>query len=299
MAAFDGLILNLDTFALSERALGFEVTELRRPYVRVEVYPGGTETNFGRAVRRQAALTPATPTEDANTPAASEPDDTGELPRLRFDQVRIVDADIDILDQSQGESVEHRLSPLNLTLYQFATYHDRSDKYQISIDLGKGQIINWRGVINMVSRQSKGSLSLENLQLADLAPYLKPYTDYRIQDGRLSFQFHYDVSVGAKEALSLSVSEGALKTEQLAVALGEGSPFVELASLDLKGAQFNLAKHEAGLERIALDGLKITVARDSEGAFRFCPRTTTCEWRRFRKRSGARRERTGNGTSKY
>ena len=203
--------------------------------------PGGTETNFGRAVRRQAALTPATPTEDANTPAASEPDDTGELPRLRFDQVRIVDADIDILDQSQGESVEHRLSPLNLTLVSVATYHDRSDKYQISIDLGKGQIINWRGVIQ------HGFASVErvvvalktcNWQICSL-----PQTLYGLSypGRRLSFQFHYDVSVGAKEALSLRCQWGCFENWTTCRGIGRGSPFVELASLDLKGAQFNLA----------------------------------------------------------
>lgn len=285
VAAFDSLILNVDTFALTEMALGFEVTELRRPYVLVEVYPGGKETNFGRAVRRQAAAndsgatTTSSPSEAGDASSTSEGDEGGsdnssdELPRLRFDKIRIADADIEILDESQGERVEHRLSPLNLTLFQFATYHDRADRYQISIDFGHDQILSWKGVINMVSRQSKGTLALDNLQLARLTPYIKPYTDYRIPGGTLSFEFHYDIGVGANEALALDLSNASLKTEGLAVALGEAAPFVELSQLEMTGGMFNLGERLGGLDRVALEGLHLSARRDPQGQLAFLPPT--------------------------
>jgi hypothetical protein len=301
---FEALTINIDTGAAFDRALGFELTELRHPYLLVEVYEGGTETNFGRAVRAAAAkktAAEAVSNADENVAAGNSapgdssiaageassgdsaageasPGNEASLPRLRFDNVSIVDAEIDIQDASQGERVDHRLSPLNFSLLEFTTYANKDDEYRVTIDLGNQQSIRWQGVINMVTRYSKGELELSDLSLVSLQPYIKPYTDYRVSDGFLTTSMKYELSfVG--DTPSFVMTDGQLTLRQLAAAVGgsDQGNFATLESLAVSEVAFDLLKKDARVGNVAVDALYFKAHRDSTGQFNFLSKAPATE----------------------
>jgi hypothetical protein len=259
VVAFDRLMLDMNFFQLVRGIAGFEAIQLDEPYVRVDLLEDYS-VNFARDWQ---AANPG-PAEPA--PEASQSDDAAAPPRLYFGKIELNGGEMLFRDFTQADMAEFRITPMDLTLSDLATWRreGQDSDYSLLAALGS-QTIEWQGDLSVAPFYSNGTLKVSSVGYETLAHFLAPFFPYDLRGGSVTLSSDYEIQAG--DGFFLETANGQLQLENLAVALDEQSEQARLtnAELSVDAVRFDLNGREIRIGQVSLDKLDVAVARSANG----------------------------------
>ncbi|MEC7377882.1 MAG: DUF748 domain-containing protein, partial [Pseudomonadota bacterium] len=253
---FDRLLLDLDFFQLVRGIVGFERIALDEPFIRLDLLEDYS-VNFARDWQR------------ANPEPADEPQpetEAGDPPRLYFGGIDVNGGELLFRDFTQAQMAEFRITPLDLTLSDLATWRREGEESDYSLQAALGsQSIEWQGDLSVSPLYSTGSLRISSVDYQTLAHFLAPWLPYDLRGGSVSLSSDYAIQAG--EVFRLETSNGELTLDNLAIALSPDAEETRLSNgaLKLDRMEFDLNAREFRVGQIALKDLDLAVARGADG----------------------------------
>ncbi len=257
--SFERLALDLNLVQLVSGTVGFEAIELQEPFVRLDLLEDYS-VNFVRDWQR-------------NNPAPDQPADLGEtddasaLPRLYFGQISLTGGELLFRDFSKAEPAEFRISPLDLSLNDLASWPRDEPVSDDSLQAAFGdETIDWQGDLSLAPLYSKGSVKVSGIGFKTLEHFLAPYLPYDLRGGKVSLSSDYELQIGQR--FLLVTRNGSLSLDELAIAIDEDSEEAELTSgtMGVDEIGFDLNTLEAEVGQVSLEGLQLAVTRGQSGA---------------------------------
>lgn len=261
VVGFDGLFVNLGFFQLFRGIVSFQEIRLQEPFIRVDLLEDYS-INFARDW--QAAHP------DSQEPAESGADggdkDTAP-PKLFFEQLAIDGGELLFRDFSQAEPAEFRITPLDLSLNELATWprEEGDSNYYLLAAIGT-QTVEWQGDLSVTPLYSRGNLRVADISYQTLEHFLAPYLPYDLRGGSVTVRSDYELQAG--EAFYLATENGELSLSDLAVALDTESEAARLTTgrIGVDQIGFDLTGREARVGQVTVDNLDLAVARDAGGS---------------------------------
>ncbi len=259
VVGFERLYINLSFFELVRGVIGFEAIELDEPFIRLDLLEDYS-VNFARDFQAAGAR--------ENNRAAEQPGPEKDqpLPSLYFEQFIVRGGELLFRDFTQPGMTEFRVTPLDLSLTDLATWQrdDRSSDYHLQAALGE-QTLEWQGDLSVTPLYSSGSLAITGVDHKTLGHFLAPYLPYDLRSGKLTLRSDYELQSG--EVLYLSTHGGHLSVENLAVAPNtqSGQPRLTTANIVIDDIGFDLNAREASVGQITLEQPDVALARNKAG----------------------------------
>ncbi|MGO1692792.1 MAG: DUF748 domain-containing protein [Marinobacter sp.] len=259
VVGFDRLYINLNFFELFRGVVGFEAIELEEPFIRLDLLED-YRVNFARDFQTASA-------EKRNPPIEqTEPEEDQAPPSLYFQQFTVNGGELLFRDFTQPEMAEFRITPLDLTLNDLATWQrdDQNSDYHLQAALGN-QTIEWQGRLSVTPLYSNGSLAISGVDHKTLGHFLAPYLPYDFRGGKVTVRSDYELQFS--DTLFLSTSKGQVSVQDLAVALDKQSeqPRLSTAAIAVEDIGFDLNTLEATVGPISLEKPDIALARNKTG----------------------------------
>jgi hypothetical protein len=247
LLAFGELFVDFEAASLFKWAYTFETIRLTAPDARLELRPDGS-------LNWTALIESLKSKED-------EPDKP--LPRLLIRRAVLEKGRVGVADRKVG--FETALNPLDLSLTELSTLPDDKGAYTLAATTQPGARIRWKGDVTLKPIQATGELSVDQVTLAKLWPYLQGKLHMAPPEGKAALALAYRVGYADKK-LSLALDKLGLNLEGL-VLKGEkaAEPAVTLDHLVLSGGRFDLDKRQLDISEIALSGGKVALNRDKVG----------------------------------
>jgi hypothetical protein len=185
------------------------------------------------------------------------------LPRVIIGRFALEQGKLDMHDRRAGYT--NHFFPIDFELTNFSTLADQNDAYTFSADSTRGGKLRWRGEVSVNPIRGSGELSLENVALPELAVYLKSYTHATVAAGHLDATVPYRFAYhDGKFEASLAAASLALRDLALAHA-NVRDTFATLTRLNVSDISADLARREATVGEVRVDGGKLMVKRDAKG----------------------------------
>ncbi|OHY74062.1 DUF748 domain-containing protein [Marinobacter sp. AC-23] len=259
VVGFDRLYINLNFFELVRGIVGFEAIELEEPFIRLDLLEDYS-VNFARDFQAASAR-------DSGKPAAQpEPEEDQAPPALYFQQLTVNGGELLFRDFTQPDMAEFRVTPLDLTLSDLATWQreGRSSDYHLQAALGS-QTVEWQGNLSVTPLYSNGNLSISGVDHKTIGHFLAPYLPYDLRGGKVTVSSDYEVQAG--DVLTLSTRNGRLSVKDLAVAPNKQSeqPRLTTAAIAIDAIGFDLNTREATMGEVSLEQLDVALARNKAG----------------------------------
>lgn len=255
---FERLLVDLNFFQLLRGIVGFQNIVLDEPFIRLDLLENYS-VNFARDWQR------ANPEPDQASQSQPEAE-AGDPPRFYFGSIDVNGGELLFRDFTQAQMAEFRITPLDLTLNDLATWRREGEDSDYSLQAALGdQLIEWQGDLSVAPLYSTGSLSISSVDYDTLSHFLSPWLPYDLRGGSVSLSSDYAIQAG--EVFRLETSNGKLTLENLAVALGPDREQAQLTNGDLTvdSMAFDLNAREFRVGQVALDNLDVTVARGPDG----------------------------------
>jgi len=243
LLAFRELTIDLSAASIIRRALVFDSIRLDDPEATVVLQADG-RLNW-------SPLIDALKGRDDGPGAA--------LPRLDIQSLILSGGKLDFSDVRAAFAT--RIQPLDLALNDISTLPEDRGRYTLSARTSFGAKVAWHGDATLNPMLVAGSIGVENLELAGLAPYLmhpllsapptgsaQLSTDYRLTyaDGRLGLTL---------DKVRANLARVRLKTAGAVIA------DIAIDALEANNGHFDLADHVLTLGSIRIDGGQVELPR--------------------------------------
>lgn len=244
----DRLYLNLQWSSLWQRQLHLADVELERPRGEIRFAKDGT-FNLSQLFDIPGSDAPA--------------DDDAQTFPLRIDRLRLARGYLHIQDLQPQEPVELVYDTLDLELHNLVTRDDgRADISLVAHNPAGGQL-QWQGQLALAPFTSSGSLSLSDLELRTLWPYVQQSVPLALKEGRLNAGTDYVLDLS--DGFSLRLDNARLDSTALSIDSLEGEPLLRLKSLSVGETSLDLADQRITVGQLRLDGLETWATREADG----------------------------------
>ncbi|MCX7175128.1 MAG: DUF748 domain-containing protein, partial [Proteobacteria bacterium] len=247
---FRELKIDLSVASIFSRAWVFDDIRLDEPEATVVLQPDG--------LLNWSPLIEALNSKDEKSDAA--------LPRLDIRSFILAGGKIDFNDKRAAFAT--RIQPLDLELSDISTLPDDRGHYKLSARTAFGARVLWQGEATLSPMAVAGSLGIENLQLASLAPYLKDTPPMAALSGSASLSSDYRLAYATGridltlDKLMATLSGARLKT---------GTPVAaEIAAdvIEARNGRYDLAKNSLTLGTLNFKGSRLDLQRPAGGPFK-------------------------------
>jgi uncharacterized protein involved in outer membrane biogenesis len=257
LIGFQEFFVNFQTVSLLRGAYVFKEIRFALPFVSIQVGKDG-HVNL-------ADLLP--PQEDpgaASAPAKSS-DSPAELPAVEIGRFHIAQGIVEFHDASKSNAVSVDVVPINLLLNNFHTKPGGDNSYAFIAELGKDEILDWKGTVSLEPIASEGTLSLSGVRIATLFQYVQDKFHFDIPDGTIRAIGRYRLAAGSP--LDLEVSDTLLHFTDIGIVeKGDPLPVIGLHTLFLDGIHADLRQRKLDIESISLNKGAHRVWRNSDGS---------------------------------
>ena len=254
--AFKRFYINFELRSIIEGAFTFADIKLVEPNINVKLDKNGV-SNFQHAIQRQ---------QEKNPPeVVAEETTESELVKLLFDNINLVNGNINIVDNSPAQPVTYQLHPISFNLKNFFTFGDKEGSYHLDISLGKEQNITWDGTLGITPIQSKGSLKISGIRVQDFWEYLSEQVPYTLKQAFVGISGDYEFSM-ANEPMQLNIRNANVQVKDIKVA-NKSAPdsFADIKSINVGPIDFTLAEQKVQIADVKIDSLDLKVNRDKQG----------------------------------
>jgi hypothetical protein len=289
LLAFDSLLIDLSASSLPRRSLVFDAIRIDGLAVTLEELAGGT-------LNWSPFLTAFQSKE--------EQAQTG-LPRIDIDSLVLAGGRLDFADRRSAAGFATRVEPFDLNLSDLSTLPDDKGRYKLTARTPAGARLSLEGELALNPLAVAGKLTLDDLNLAQLAPYLGQIlaappagtaglaASYRIGNGgdrldvaidgltaRLTkLRLPLKAPAGAVAVLdAIELQDGSFDLERQELAIGSvrvGSGSLALpelkqaaprfSALTLEKARIDLGKRLVTLDQATLTEGRLEATRDATG----------------------------------
>ena len=243
--AFRELEIDLSYSSLFRRALVFDLIKLDGPEGEVILRRDG-KLNW-------LALLDALKGNDDKSKAQSH--DT--LPRLDIQRFVLSDGRVNFSDNKTGFSTH--FEPMTVELRDISTLPDGEGSYTIDAHTAYGSHILWQGRMELAPVEVKGTLAVDGVDLARLAPYLKDVLPVAPPTGVLSLSTDYRVAFEANR-FGLTLDNAKAKVNNLHLSANKNhGPEIAIDTIEVGKAHFDLNSNKLVLGTLTVKGSEITV----------------------------------------
>ncbi len=242
---FDSLLADISGSSITSRALVFDAIRLDGPEATVVELPEG-KLNW-------------TPFLAALKSKEEKPEEKTGLPRLEIRSFMLAGGKIDYADRRRtAEGFAARFEPLDLELTDLSTLPDDAGKYKLSARTPGGARVDLVGQIDLNPIMVAGTFSLAELQLAQLAPYLRsalPVPPEGVASVSASYRAGND-----GDKFDATVEQIWAQLTGLRVALKDAAgPMASIDAIELKDGRFQLASQALSIAAIGVNGGKLAL----------------------------------------
>jgi hypothetical protein len=263
LIGFQEFFINFQTISLFRRAYVFNEIRFALPFVSVKVAKDG-HVNLAGLVPAKEPRDGAKPTASGEEPAASSSPAATSLPAVEIGHFEIAQGMVDFYDASKPNAVSIDVVPINLTLKNFHTKPGGDNSYSFVAELGKNEVLDWKGTVSLEPLASEGTLSLSGVKISTLFPYVRDQFQFDIPTGTIQATGRYRFAAGP--AFDVEVSDTSLHlTEVGIVDKVERILVIALETLFVDGIHADLRQRKLEIESVTLDKGTERVWRNSDG----------------------------------
>lgn len=248
LLGFRSLTVDLSAASIFRRAWVFDRIELDQPEAIV-VLQGDGLLNWSPLL---AALR-----------GKDEPS-SGPLPRLDVDHFILSGGRLDFTDQRVAFA--NRIESLDLELHDMSTLSDEHGTYRVSARTTAGARVLWHGEASLSPPLVAGSIGLQQLELASLAPYFKGMPEMLPPSGKAALSTDYRLSYAEGkldlqlEKLSATLAGVRLKLRQPVAA------DLSVEALEMREARFDLVRRRLAVGSLELKGSEAELPQPTGGS---------------------------------
>ena len=154
--------------------------------------------------------------------------------------------------------------PINFMLNNFHTKRGGDNTYAFSAELGKDEILDWKGTLSLDPIASDGMLSLTGVKIATLFQYVRDRFQFDIPEGTIRAVGKYQFAAGPP--LELEVSDTLLHFTDIGIVeKGDSRPVMALRTLFLDGIHADLRERKLEIESLTLNEGQHRLWRNHDG----------------------------------
>ncbi|HEX5551548.1 MAG TPA: DUF748 domain-containing protein [Nitrospira sp.] len=255
LIGFQEFFINFQTRSLFRRAYVFKEIRFSVPYVSVKVAQDG-HVNLADLAPPEESTASSTPPQNA--------DPSTVLPAIEIGHFEIAQGIVEFRDASKPKMVSIDVVPINLTLNNFHTKPGGDNTYAFSAELGKDEILDWKGTVSLDPIASNGTLSLSGVKIATLFQYVRDRFHFDIPEGIIRAEGKYQFAAGSP--IELEVSDTLLHFTDIGlVEKGDSRPVIALHTLFLDGIHADLRKRKLEIESLTLNKAQHRLWRNPDG----------------------------------
>lgn len=217
---------------------------------------------------QQPPASPAPVTKPASQAAPSDSSSANAW-LVRLNQFAMTDSDINVTERAQSSGVFWRIFPLSVATGAVSSDLSQPIDYDVALTLSsstRAQPDNARGTLKAAGQfdantlSTAGELTVEDFDLSQLQPYLKPYVNLNINKGKLSTQGRY---AGNTQGQATYQGSSAVTNLLIRDTL-QNQPLVKWQSMDIDSVDFNTEKNALKINTITFNQpyAKVTIAKD-------------------------------------
>jgi uncharacterized protein involved in outer membrane biogenesis len=268
---FQEFFINFQTSSLFRRAYVFDEIRFAVPYVSVKVGKDG-HVNLADLVPPKKTAdspggetpVPAEPTATSPGPAAGS-ESPAKFPAIEIQHFEIAQGIVEFRDASKPSAVSIDVVPINLVLNNFHTRPGGDNTYSFIAELGKNEILDWKGTISLEPIASEGRLSLSGVKIATLFQYVRDQFQFDIPEGSIRAEGRYRFA--ATSPMGLEVSDTLIHLTDVGIVdRGDATPVITVHALFVDGIHADLLQQKLEIESITLNKGTERVWRNPDGS---------------------------------
>jgi len=252
--SFERLFVNAEIASVIKRGLVLSEVALTKPHVRIV-----------RAEENRYNFSDMLPADDAQ-PAAADDETPGTPFLFSIANVQIIDGFVEFDDQPL--QTVHRISDINVGLPLISNFEQYVDAFvqptfSATID-GRPFSLNAQSKPFADSLETDLNLDFADLELAQYLTYAPAKLNFKMPSGRLNTQLklRYIQNPGSINEIRI---EGGLSLSDLVLTALDDSPLLGIPALTVSGIACSVDKHTLVIDDIALQGLRLSLAREKDG----------------------------------
>src|SRR5262249_12450429 len=144
--------------------------------------------------KEPAAGADPAPSAEESTTAPSTP--TKSLPAVEIGNFEIAQGMVDFYDASKPNAVSIDVMPINVTLKNVHTKPGGDNSYSFVAELGKDEVLDWKGTVSLEPMASEGTLSLSGVKISTLFQYVRDQFQFDIPTGTIQATGRYRFAAG-------------------------------------------------------------------------------------------------------
>ncbi len=243
MVGFEEFFVNFQAVSLLRLAYVFDAIRLTMPYVAVTVAPNGQMNLLD-------LVPPSAPADQP--PPANKPEPPGEIPAVQIGVFEIVQGIVEFRDESKPRPVAIDIVPIGIVLKNFHTKPGGDNTYSFAAELGKGEVLDWKGTITLEPIRSEGTLALSGVKIPTVFQSVQGQFNFDIPTGTIEAKVPYRLDMGASP-VDFSVSEAFLHLADVSlVEKGDVDPVISVPAFGIDGIQVDLRQHKVSIASIAV-----------------------------------------------
>ena len=255
---FQEFFINFQTSSLFRRAYVFDEIRFTVPYASVKVGKDG-HVNLSQLAPPKDADSPGAAPVDTNAPRPAE------LPAVEIGHFEIAQGIVEFRDASKPHVVSIDVVPINLVLKNFFTKPGGDNRYSFVAELGKDEILDWKGTVSLEPIASEGTLLLSGVRIATLFQYVRDQFRFDIPTGQIRAEGRYRFAAGSP--LDLEISDTSLHlTDVGIIEKNDHAPVIALNALFVDGIHADLRRRKLDIESVTVNKGAERVWRNSDGS---------------------------------
>jgi hypothetical protein len=165
-------------------------------------------------------------------------------------QLAIQQGLLEFRDHARPTPFVAHLVPINLTLEHFSTQKGQANSYALSAERSAGEKMSWEGTVTLEPFQSEGRLVFEDYQLPRLWDYVQDQFRFRIPQGQVTVNAHYQLST-TDHGVAVLVDGGTLTVQDLQIQeKGASEPVVTLPLFEVNNVSVDVPKQEVTIPTV-------------------------------------------------
>ena len=253
LLAFSRLFVDLELAGLLHRAWTFADISLESPALAIVIASDG-RLNLGTLIEELQG--------DAAEDALAE---ESEPLRIRLQQASISAGRIRFSDYAGAEPLSTVIEPVDLQLDGFSTLPGKRGRHRITATLpGRGGL-EWQGEASLNPLASSGTLAVTDFTPLAVWEFAQRHLGLQKPAGTVNAALNYHVSYD-DGGFDLGIDPLRFTVDELALTpQGASEALLELQSIELDAARFDLATRELVVPKIALRNGRIAASIDEHG----------------------------------
>lgn len=243
MVGFEEFFVNFQAVSLFRLAYVFDAIRLTMPYVAVKVASNG-HLNLLDLVPPDAPGDPLPPAKTPEQPRA--------IPAVQIGVFEIAQGIVEFRDESKPRPVAIDIVPIGIVLRNFHTKPGGDNTYSFAAELGKGEVLDWKGTINLEPIRSEGMLALSGVKIPTVFQYVQGQFNFDLPTGTIDAKVPYRFDMGTSP-MDFTVSDAFLHLADVGlVEKGDLDPVISIPSFGIDGIQVDLRSRKVSIASISL-----------------------------------------------